>query len=169
MLMASAASSGQVSIRSAKPGDAQFITRLAERLAVVSRLPWLPLEATDGFAAGGCQQAVAAIGQPGHVVLVAVDGAGEQLGFLHATTDESVFAGERVGYVSAVAVTAMASGAGVGRRLILAAEQWAKKQGCAVMTLEVFARNTTARTVYTRLGYQEQTLKLAKPLHGSGD
>jgi RimJ/RimL family protein N-acetyltransferase len=32
------------------------------------------------------------------------------------------------------------------------------------MTLEVFASNTAARAVYARLGYQEQTLKLAKQL-----
>jgi predicted GNAT family acetyltransferase len=30
------------------------------------------------------------------------------------------------------------------------------------MTLEVFAGNATARGVYARLGYHEQTLKLAK-------
>jgi RimJ/RimL family protein N-acetyltransferase len=44
------------------------------------------------------------------------------------------------------------------------AEQWARQQGCRVMTLEVFGQNAAARAVYQRLGYQEQTLKLAKPL-----
>ena len=44
------------------------------------------------------------------------------------------------------------------------AEKWARQQGCRVMTLEVFGQNAAARAVYQRLGYQEQTLKLAKPL-----
>jgi GNAT superfamily N-acetyltransferase len=107
---------------------------------------------------------VAAIGQPGHVVLIATDGAGERLGFLHAFLDRSVFTGERVGYVSTVVVSAPAAGAGAGRRLMEAAEEWARQQGCRLMTLEVFGQNAAARAVYARLGYSEQTLKLAKPL-----
>ena len=42
------------------------------------------------------------------------------------------------------------------------AEDWARQQGCSVMTLEVVAGDATARGVYARLGYHEQTLKLAK-------
>jgi len=33
-----------------------------------------------------------------------------------------------------------------------------------MITLEVFGQNAAARAVYQRLGYQEQTFKLAKPL-----
>jgi len=154
-------------VRPAEPADVLFITGLAERLAEVSRLPWLPQAATDRFAAGGCHQAAAAIGQPGHVVLVASGGAGERLGFVHAHLDENVFTGEVVGYVSVVAVTAAAAGIGVGRQLMAAAEVWASQQGCVLITLEVFASNTVARSVYERLGYREQTLRLAKQLHGS--
>jgi ribosomal protein S18 acetylase RimI-like enzyme len=151
-------------VRRAGSGDASFITGLAERLAAASHLPWLPPAATDEFAAGGCAEAVAAIGQPGHVVLVATDGAGQRLGFLHGHFDHSVFTGERVGYVSTVVVSAAAAGRGVGRRLMQAAEEWARQEGCRLMTLEVFGQNEAARAVYARLGYQEQTLKLAKPL-----
>jgi ribosomal protein S18 acetylase RimI-like enzyme len=151
-------------VRTALPGDAPFISGLAARLAAVSRLPWLPAEATERFAAGGCAQAVHAIGQPGHVVLIAADGSGRRLGFLHACVNQSVFTGEQVGYISTVVVSASAAGAGIGRRLMRRAEQWASQQGCRVMTLEVFGQNAAARAVYDRLGYQEQTLKLAKPL-----
>lgn len=83
---------------------------------------------------------------------------------MHAYLDQSTFTGERTGYVSTVVVAAWAAGAGVGRRLMRHAEQWASQQGCRVMTLEVFGQNAPARAVYARLGYQEQTLKLAKPL-----
>jgi ribosomal protein S18 acetylase RimI-like enzyme len=78
--------------------------------------------------------------------------------------DHSVFTGEQAGYVSTVVVTAAAAGAGVGRLLMRHAEEWARQQGCRVMTLEVFGQNAAARAVYERLGYQEQTLKLAKQL-----
>ena len=151
-------------MRPAGPGDASFITSLAGRLAAVSRLPWLPRQATDRFAAEGCEEAAAAIGQPGHVVLIATGEPDQRLGFVHARPDQSVFTGKRVGYISTVVVPASAAGRGVGRRLMLGAEEWARRQGCSLMTLEVFGQNTAAREVYGRLGYQEQTLKLAKPL-----
>ena len=157
-----------VAIRPAKPADAPFITGLAGRLAEVSGLSWLPREATDRFAADGCQQAVAVIGQPGHAVLIA-DGAGEPLGFAHARLDTSAFTGETVGYISAVAVTAAVAGSGIGRRLMSAAEEWARQRGCTLTTLEVFASNTAARAIYARLGYAEQTLKLAKQLPAAAD
>lgn len=154
-----------IDVRPAGPADVPFITGLAGRLAEVSRLPWLPGEATDQFAASGCEQAAAAIGQGGHAVFIA-SGRGTPLGFVHVHLDQSAFTGEMVGYVSVVAVAANAAGSGVGRRLMLAAEDWARRQGCALITLEVFAANTVARSVYDRLGYQEQTVKLAKKLDG---
>jgi GNAT superfamily N-acetyltransferase len=140
-VMSGAEESGVVDVRPADPSDASFITGLAERLAAVSRLPWLPAAATDRFAARGCEEAVAAIGQPRHVVLIAVNGSGRRLGFGHAHMDQSVFTSERVGYVSNVVVPAPAAGAGVGRRLMQSAEEWARRQGCGLMTLEVFGQN----------------------------
>lgn len=151
-------------VRPAQPEDAPFITGLAGRLAEVSRLPWLPHDATDRFAASGCRQAAAAIGKPGHAVVIASDNSDEPLGFAHVHLDQSAFTGETVGYVSVVVVAADAAGSGIGRRLMAAAEVWARQQGCALITLEVFATNSVARAVYERLGYREQTLKLAKRL-----
>ena len=151
-------------VKPAQPEDAPFITGLAGRLAEASRLPWLPQDATDRFAASGCHQAAAAIGKPGHAVVIASDSSDEPVGFAHVHLDQSAFTGEAVGYVSVVVVVADAAGSGIGRRLMVAAEAWARQQGCALITLEVFATNAVARAVYERLGYREQTLKLAKRL-----
>ena len=156
-------------VRPARPGDASFITGLAGRLAEVSRLPWLERDATDRFAASGCNEAAAAIGRPGHAVVIASDGTGEPVGFAHVQLDQSAFTGETVGYVSFVVVVADAAGSGIGRRLMTAAEDWASQQGCSMITLEVFAANAVARAVYDRLGYREQTLKLAKRLDGAAE
>jgi hypothetical protein len=84
-------------LRGAHGGDAGFITGLAGRLAEVSSLPWLPEPATRAFAAAGCQQAAAAIGQPSQLVLIATDSGGQPLGFVHALLDTSAFTGETVG------------------------------------------------------------------------
>jgi len=157
-------SGGAVGVRPAEIADAGFLTSLAGRLAESSRLPWLSQKNTDEFARTGCQQAAAAIGQAGHGVFVAESAPGERLGFVHAHLDQSAFTGEMVGYVSVVVVTPEARGRGVGRRLMQTAEEWARHQGCRLLTLEVFASNAHARAVYQRLGYHEQTLKLAKQL-----
>jgi len=162
--MAELTAARAVGVRSAQPQDAPFITGLAGRLAEVSRLPWVPQDATEGFAATGCSEAAAAIGAPGHAVMVASDNSGEPLGFAHVHLDQCAFTGETVGYLSVVVVVPDAAGSGVGRRLVVAAEYWARQQGCALITLEVFATNAVARAVYERLGYREQTLKLAKRL-----
>lgn len=150
-------------IRLATHADADFIRSGSARLAENSHLDWLPPEATDRFAAAGCESAVAAIGHPEQLVLIA-EAAGKRLGFLHATLDESAFTGERVGYISTVVVMATAARQGIGRLLIDRTEEWARDRGCDLITLEVFAGNRTARAVYERLGYQEQTLKLARRL-----
>ena len=165
--MAELTEARMVDVRSARAEDAPFIAGLAGRLAEASRLPWLPQEATDQFAASGCRQAAAAIGQPGQAVVIASDSSDTRLGFAHVHLDRSAFTGETVGYISVVVVVAEAAGSGVGRRLMVAAEDWARQQGCALITLEVFAANAVARSVYERLGYREQTLKLAKRLADS--
>lgn len=89
--------------------------------------------------------------------MIASDSTGEPVGFAHVQLDQSAFTGETVGYVSFVVVVADAAGSGIGRRLMTAAEDWASQQGCAMITLEVFAANAVARAVYDRLGYREQT------------
>ena len=139
-------------------------TGLAGRLAGVSELPWLPVSATGKFATEGCHHAASAIGQPGQLVLIAADSDDDRIGFVHALLDTSAFTGEKVGYASTLVVTAAAAGAGVGRALMTAAEDWARDQACALTTLEVFASNAAARAVCARLGYAEQTLKLANAL-----
>jgi len=153
----------RLEIRLATGADADFIRGGSARLAENSRLDWLPEEATDRFAAAGCESAVEAIGRHDQIVLIA-ETAGERLGFLHAYLDISAFTRESVGYISTVVVTAEAAGRGAGRLLIEKAEQWVRDHGCELITLEVFAENRTARAVYERLGYQEQTLKLARRL-----
>ena len=55
-----------------------------------------------------------------------------------------------------------AEGRGVGRELLAAAEDWAREQGYATLTLEVFAGNERARSVYAAAGFEEDSLMLAE-------
>jgi ribosomal protein S18 acetylase RimI-like enzyme len=55
---------------------------------------------------------------------------------------------------------------GVGRALLQAAEDYARRQGCCRVTLEVLESNSGARELYRRFGFDDSTISrfLVKPL-----
>jgi ribosomal protein S18 acetylase RimI-like enzyme len=59
-------------------------------------------------------------------------------------------------------------GTGVGRALLSAAEQHARRRGCCRLTLEVLESNSGARALYRRFGFDDTTASrfLVKPLDG---
>jgi len=92
--------------------------------------------------------------------------------FRHAVRSETVLClvaerdGAALGYVSverrrggtlarltSIAVSPKAAGAGIGRALLIAAEQGARAEGCDRMRLEVRADNRPAHRLYERNGY----------------
>ena len=44
------------------------------------------------------------------------------------------------------------------------AEQWAREQGAGEIGLNVFGANTTARRLYTSLGYGERSVTMSRRL-----
>lgn len=79
--------------------------------------------------------------------------------------------------IYSVIVSPAARGLGLGRELVVAAENEARQRGCSAMVLEVRVDNVVARTLYERLGYtllkplpgyyedEGDGLRLRKPLH----
>jgi ribosomal protein S18 acetylase RimI-like enzyme len=55
-------------------------------------------------------------------------------------------------------------GAGVGGRLVNAAERWAAKQGADAMRSNVIATNDRGRAFYEREGYEAFAIRYGKPL-----
>lgn len=55
-------------------------------------------------------------------------------------------------------------GRGVGRALMAAAEKWAASRGLSPITLETGARNHRARRFYERAGFEEEDIRLSKPV-----
>ena len=86
------------------------------------------------------------------------------LGYIHlkAITDDVL--GRDVGYLSIIAVAESASGKGIGRSLMAAAELWAREKNYPALLLDVFASNRTARAFYERQGFAEDSLRLRKAL-----
>jgi ribosomal protein S18 acetylase RimI-like enzyme len=97
-------------------------------------------------------------------LMVAQDETGERLGFIRLETRPDHFTGERRGYVSEIAVAKNGEGRGVGKALMEAGEAWARGRGYQLLTLDVFAGNERARSFYRRLGYDEDSLSMAKEL-----
>jgi GNAT superfamily N-acetyltransferase len=47
---------------------------------------------------------------------------------------------------------------------MVAAEEWARRQGLACLSLDTGAANARARAFYAALGYEEEDVKLTKRL-----
>jgi ribosomal protein S18 acetylase RimI-like enzyme len=67
-------------------------------------------------------------------------------------------------YIRAIAVYPASRGAGVGRALLAHAHREGAAHGCLETSLHVFAENTRAVALYTRLGYTEVARRPA-PTH----
>jgi len=86
------------------------------------------------------------------------------LGFVHLQPGNDYYYKEPHAHISDLIVSASAGGQGVGLRLIDQAETWARQNGYRWLTLSVFAQNTRARELYSRLGFGEDIMKYVKQL-----
>jgi aminoglycoside 6'-N-acetyltransferase I len=82
---------------------------------------------------------------------------GELVGFVEAALrDWAEGCGSRpVGYVEGWYVTPEHRRRGVGRRLVEAAEQWARSRGCTEMGSDAELSNTLSHRAHAALGYAE--------------
>jgi ribosomal protein S18 acetylase RimI-like enzyme len=53
---------------------------------------------------------------------------------------------------------------GLGRRLLIHAEEWTKARGDSALGLQVFVDNSVAQALYHQMGYQPRSTFLLKPL-----
>ena len=152
-----------IRIRPATPKDRAFIFAQAHRLASVAQLPWHTKADLEAFQHRYMNVAFA---RPARetVTLIAEDAAATGLGFVHAEHATDSVTQEPCAYVTVLAVTEAAQGAGVGAKLMTAVEDWARAQGFRLICLDVFANNGRARAFYAKHGYQDDSLRLTKPL-----
>lgn len=150
-------------IRPAEEGDHDFMFALAPRLAEVADLPWHDLRDLIAFQ-HRYMKASFALPKSETVTLIAETASGERLGYVHAETSTDSVTLERCGYVTVLALTKAAEGQGIAGRLMSGVEDWGRDQGFRLIGLDVFANNRRAREFYAKLGYQEDSLRLTKPL-----
>ena len=103
----------------------------------------------DAFFAGTLKMPLAA--------LIAVDGSGDAVGFaelsIRAYAENCVT--DRVAYLEGWYVVPHARRRGVGRALVLAAEQWAVTQGCSEFGSDALLENELSATAHRALGFEE--------------
>jgi aminoglycoside 6'-N-acetyltransferase I len=92
-----------------------------------------------------------------HAVLVCPRAAGGLCGFVELSIRPYAEGCEtnRVGYIEGWYVDPDARHQGVGRQLIIAAEGWARGQGCSEMASDAELDNTASQQAHQRLGYTE--------------
>jgi GNAT superfamily N-acetyltransferase len=150
-------------IRAARSDDRPFLLGLLPRLAEFNLPPW---RTGAEIVAGEERTVSSALAQlpPDAELLVAEGPEGERLGFIYLETETDYFRGQAYTHIGILAVDRSGEGTGVGRALIEAAEERARKRGDPFVTLNVFERNAHARAVYERLGYAPEVVRYVKPL-----
>jgi GNAT superfamily N-acetyltransferase len=154
----------EVRIRHARPEDEPFVLDTSARLAAFGPPAWrTAAELVEGERR--TLRAYFASPPPGAALLVAeADDDGGPLGFVYLESQIDYFTQERHGHVGIIAVSAAAEGSGAGRTLMTAAEDWARAQGFARLTLNVFDGNDRARRLYERAGFLPETIRYTRML-----
>lgn len=150
-------------LRPSRPDDREFLLSLSPRLAGVPGPAWHDLAAMEGFQER-YMAATFASADEGAQTLVACSSDGRRLGYVHMRPSKDGVTDEPCGYVSLLALEKDAEGAGIARRMIEAAEAWARARGYRFLSLDVFADNRRAVEFYERRGFRTETLRMVKPL-----
>ncbi|WP_374310762.1 N-acetyltransferase family protein [Dongia sp.] len=146
-------------LRPATEADHEALRALDDRLIAEASLPGATRTDFQRFQRRFTDKALADT-NPKSRLIVAADGDGKILGYIHLQPTHGDVLDRETGYVSIIAVAEEAAGQGVGRKLMEAAESWAREQGYPSLLLDVFASNETARRFYERTGFVEDSVRL---------
>ncbi|MEH6656081.1 GNAT family N-acetyltransferase [Leeuwenhoekiella marinoflava] len=88
----------------------------------------------------------------------------KQLGFIFLEIGTDYYHREPHGHIADIIVAPDARGRGIGKLLMNKAEEWTKKSGYNLLTLNVFDDNKKARKLYQSLGFTPDLTKYGKIL-----
>lgn len=151
-----------LTIRSVRPSDRQFVLDLAERLVDFDVPPWRPKpELIEGD-----RRALAEYfdePKPEEALYVAeLDG--RPAGCAYLVTLVDYFNQRPHAHLSVLAVARDAEGKGVGSALLDHCVAWAKERNSDRLTLSALVTNSRARALYERKGFAGEYIRYVLPL-----
>ncbi|WP_406052890.1 GNAT family N-acetyltransferase [Kribbella sp. NBC_00889] len=148
-------------VRRYEEKDRQAVLDLAPRLMEgVAR--WRSPDGVRAAVTGWVVEAVERAAEPGRFVYVAeMDGV--VAGFVTGER-RTHWSGDQELYVGELVVSTSHEGEGVGRALIDAVTDHARRLGVTTITLDTGAANMSARGFYRSLGFEEEDVKLTRVL-----
>jgi ribosomal protein S18 acetylase RimI-like enzyme len=152
-----------IHIRPFTASDTDFIESLIPRFSEFDLPAWRQRDEIDNTNLSTLKKAMETP-ESGSAIYIAEDETGKRAGFIHLQTQTDYFNNKKVGYISDLAVDSAFEGQGVGRILLDKAEEWARAEGCHLLSLYVFSNNSRARRIYEKLGFNEEVTKYVKPL-----
>ena len=158
-----------IEVRRAEPGDAAAVARVALEAHEVHAAA-LPAVFQPPSAAVVTPAEIARLAaRPGHLLLVAVI-EGAVVGYAHAEVQESPGTPYKrpsaALHLHAMGVSAAHRGRGAGRALVGAVRSEGAARGLPEVSLDVYAFNTAALTLYEREGFAPLRLRLVAPTPG---
>ena len=153
-----------LAIRPARQDDEPFLVALMPRLADFPLPAWRTAEEIAQADRQILHDALTGTLLHSAILVAELSPGGERAGYVFATTRHDYFTRAAHAHVEIIAVEPAAEGRGVARALMDAIEQWARRRGYRLVTLNVFDRNARARALYDSLGYEIETVRYRKAL-----
>lgn len=129
-----------ITIRTARPDDAEAIARLSGELGYPTTAPDARRRLFDIKTSEH------------HAVLVAEDDSGSVVGWMHVFRSPRL-GGEPFAELGGLVVTETLRGHGIGSRLVAEAERWASERGIGTLRIRTRTTRNDARLFYEDLGF----------------
>lgn len=97
-------------------------------------------------------------------VRVAVDQGDQIVAAAIGSMIDDSFTGRRAVHLEVVVIDERVDGNGLGRTLMAEIEAEGRDRGATVMSLNVMVENERARSLYARLGFEEEMIRASRPL-----
>jgi len=154
------------SLREATPDDLPAICGLGEAVNALHHEAWPQVFAEPGDPlrhAAHWRQSIATE----QATVFVVERAGQVIGFVTVGLQQDnhlLLQPTRYARIGSISVAPDCQGQGLGRRLMQAAEAWARQRGAPDIRLNVWAFNQRALALYEELGYEVRSQVLGKRL-----
>jgi GNAT superfamily N-acetyltransferase len=142
-----------IKIRDVRVADAAQVTGLLKELGY-------------GWSIADVEQRIRSFIGEGERSLVAEEENGTLSGLLTLHVTHVLHRAGPVGRLTTMVVSESARGKGVGRALVNAGEAYLTERGCVMIEVTSNKSRTGAHAFYTALGYEETSVRFAKPVAG---